>query len=75
MAPGKSTRTANNTNNKSDILTESLKGALLVLRQFLAAETSLKIMKNALYLTLKTFLFSIFNFLSWLSGHVEKRLD
>ena len=55
MAPGKSTRTANNTNNKSDILTESLKGALLVLRQFLAAETSLKIMKNAFYITLKTF--------------------
>ena len=42
MAPGKSTRTANNTNNKSDILTESLKGAHLVLRQFLATENSLK---------------------------------
>ena len=55
MAPGKSTRTANNTNNKSDILTESLKGAHLVLRQFLATENSLKMIKNAFYLTLKTF--------------------
>ena len=33
-------------------------------------------MKNAFYLTLKVlFVLKIFKFLSWLSGHVEKRLD
>ena len=33
-------------------------------------------MKNAFYLTLKVlFVLKTFKFLSWLSGHVEKRLD
>ena len=33
-------------------------------------------MKNAFYFTLKAlFVLKIFKFLSWLFGHVEKRLD
>ena len=42
-----------------------IKGALLGLRQFLAAGSPLKIMKNAFYFILKTlFVLKIFNFLS-----------
>ena len=52
------------------------KGALSCLRQFLATESSLKLMKNAFYFTLKSlFVLRIFKFLSWLFGHAEKRLD
>ena len=52
------------------------KGALSSLRQFLATESPLKMMKTAFYFTLKAlFLFKIFKLLSWLFGHVEKRLD
>ena len=54
----------------------SFKGALSDLRQYLANETPLKMMKNAFYFTLKAlFVFKIFKFLSWLFRHVEKRLD
>ena len=50
----------------------SVKGALSVLRQFLATESPLQMMKNALYFTLKTlFTLKIFKFLSWLFGHVK----
>ena len=43
----------------------SVKGALSVLRQFLATESPLQMMKNALYFTLKTlFTLKIFKFLS-----------
>ena len=43
----------------------SIKGALSGLRQFLAAESPLKMMKNAFYITLKTlFVLKIFKFLS-----------
>ena len=53
-----------------------VKGALSGLRQFLAAESPLKMMKNAFYFTSKAlFLLKIFKFLSWLFGHVAKRLD
>ena len=53
-----------------------LKGALSGLRQFLAAESPLKMMKNAFYFTSKAlFVLKIFKFLSWLFGHVAKRLD
>ena len=53
-----------------------LKGALYGLEQFLANENPLKIMKNALYFTLKTFfILKIFQFFPWLFRHVEKRLD
>ena len=46
------------------------------MRQFLATERPLKIMKKAFYFTLKVlFLFKIFKYLSWLFGHIENRLD
>ena len=45
------------------------------LRHFLAAESSLKMMKNAFYFTSEAlFFFNIFNFMSWLFGQVAKRL-
>ena len=53
-----------------------LKGALSGLRQFLATESPLKIMKNAFYFTSKAhFVLKVFRFLSWLFGHVTQRLD
>ena len=52
------------------------KVALSSLRQFLAIESSLKMMKNAFYFTLKAlFVFKIFKFLSCLFGLVKKRLE
>ena len=52
------------------------KSALLGLRQILAAENLLIVMKNTFYFTLKTlFVPKIFKFLSWIFGHVEKRID
>ena len=52
----------------------NLKCALSGLRQFLAAESPFKMMKNAFYFTLKAlFVLKIFKFLSF--GCVEKRLD
>ena len=46
------------------------------MRQFLAAENPLKMMKNAFYFTSKAFfVLKIFKFLSWFFGHVAKRLD
>ena len=54
----------------------SLKGAILGLRQFLATEIPLKMMKNAFYFTSKAlFVLKIFKFLSRLFGQVLKRLD
>ena len=53
-----------------------LKGALFCLRQFLATENPLEMMKNAFSFTLKAlFVFKILKFLSRLVGHVEKELD
>ena len=53
-----------------------IKGALSGLRQFLANERPLKVMKNAFYFTLKAhFVLKIFKFLSRIFRHVEKRLD
>ena len=52
---------------KKDIHEESVlfKGPFLGLRQFLAAESPLKVMKNALYFMLKAvFVCKIFSFLS-----------
>ena len=58
------------------ILKVGFKGALSGLRQFLASERPLEMMKNAFYFTLKAlFILMIFKFLSWLFCHVEKRLD
>ena len=47
------------------------KGTLPGLRQYLATESPLKIIKNAFYVTLKAlFGLKIFKFLLWLFGHV-----
>ena len=43
------------------------------MRQFLATESPLKLIKNAVYFTLKAFF--VFKFLPGLFGHVEKRFD
>ena len=51
------------------------KGGLSGLTQFFATESSLKMMRNAFYFTSKAiFVLKIFTFLSWLFGHVWKRL-
>ena len=52
------------------------KSALPGLRPFLTTESPLKMMKNTFCFTSKVlFDLKIFKFLSWLFGHVEKRLD
>ena len=52
-----------------------LKKPLSGLRQFLAIERPLKIMKNHFYFMFKAlFVLKIFTFLSWLFGYVEKLL-
>ena len=52
-------------NKKGDVIEKYIKGALSGLRQHLAYESPLKIMKNAFYFTLKAFfVLKIFNFLS-----------
>ena len=56
--------------------TKISKGVLLGLRQFLVAESSLEKMKNGFYFILKAFFVrEIFEFLSWLSGHLGKWLN
>ena len=53
-----------------------IKGALSGLKQVLATESPLKIMKNAFYFTSKAlFVLQIFKLLSRLFGHAAKRLD
>ena len=57
-------------------LSSDFKGALSGLRQHLAIETPFKKIKNTCYFTLKAlFVLLIFKLLSWLFGHVAKRLD
>ena len=54
---------------------KNFKNAFSGLRHFLAAESSLKMMKNAFYFTSKALFFlKIFNFVSWLFIQVAKRL-
>ena len=54
----------------------SIKGALSSLRQFLETESPLEIKKKAFYFTLRAlFVLKIFKFLSWIFGHIEKRID
>ena len=54
----------------------NFKSTLSGLRQFLAIKNSLKWRKNVYYFTSKAlFVLKIFNFLSWLFGHVKKQLD
>ena len=53
-----------------------IKGALSGLRQFLAIESPLKMMKSTFYFTLKVlFVLKIFKFLSWLFGYAVNWLD
>ena len=52
-----------------------IKGALSGLSQFMAIESPLKMMKNAFYFTSKALFVLSSKFLSWLFGHVTKRLD
>ena len=55
---------------------EILKDVLSGLTQFLATESPLKMMRNTFYFTSKALFFlKIFKILSWLFGHVAKRLD
>ena len=55
---------------------QKIKGALSGLRQFLATESPLKVVKNAFYFTSKALcVLKICKFLSWLFSHVSKRLD
>ena len=56
--------------NKNDI-----KGTISGLRQFLAVESSLQIMKNSFYFISKTLVLKLFRFLSSFFGHVTKWLD
>ena len=52
------------------------KGPLPGLRQFLATESPLKMMKNAFYFISRTlFVLRIFKFLSWIFGYAGKRFD
>ena len=67
-----------NSNESKYYFTEYVivKGTLSRLRQFLATESPLQMMKNAFYFTLKAlFVLKIFKFLPWRFGHVSKRLD
>ena len=53
-----------------------IKGTLSGLRQFLATESPVKVMKNTFYFISKAlFVLKIFEFLSQHFGHVAKRLD
>ena len=54
-------------------IVQPIKGALSGLKQFLAIQNTLKMLKNAFYFTLKAlFVLKIFKLLSWLVGRVEK---
>ena len=50
-------------------------GALSGLSQLLETGSTLKMMKDAFNFTKALFVLKIFQFLSWLFGYVEKRLD
>ena len=60
---------------KLNQLPRLLKGPLLGLRQFLPAESSLIMMKNAFYFMLALFVLMLFKCRSWLFGHLGKQLD
>ena len=69
-------KSSENKNNSYGVTSGGFKGALSGLRQFLATENTLKMMKNAFYFTSKARLvLKIFKFLSWLFGHVAKLFD
>ena len=55
---------------------KDLKGPLSCLRQFLATESPLKMMKNVFYFNLKAlFVLKVFKFLSGLFSYVGNQLD
>ena len=57
-------------------MVSQIKDALPGLRQFLATESSLKMIKNSFYFTSKAlFVLKIFKNSSWRFGQVAKRLD
>ena len=61
---------------KNYLFLKTFTGTLSGLGQYLAAESPLKMMKNASYFTLKAFfLLKIFKLLCWLFGQVKKQLD
>ena len=61
---------------KTNKIKRVTKGALSDLGRFLAAESPLKMIKNAFYFTSEAlFILKIFKLLSWRFGHVAKRLD
>ena len=63
-------------NNKEAKHFEVVKGALSGLKQILATESPLKMIKNGFYFTFKgLFVLKIFKFLSRFFGLVGKRLD
>ena len=52
-----------------------LKGVLLSLRQFLATESHLKMMKNIFFPLLKALFALEVSILLWIFGYVQKQLD
>ena len=59
----------------NQFLVIQLKGALSGLRQFLATESPLKMIKNVFYFTSKALLvLKILKFLSWIFGHDQNGL-
>ena len=61
-----------NDRKNSFLLNDALSG----LRQVLATESPLKMMKNVSYFILKAlYILKIFTVLSWLFGHAGKQLD
>ena len=61
---------------KLNELSRLLKGPLLGLRQFLPAESSLIMMKNAFcFMLTALFVLILFKCRSWLFGHLRKQLD
>ena len=61
--------------NLKEIVRRKLKGALSGIRQFLATESHLKMIKNDFYFTLRAvFALRIFKFLFWIFGHAWKWL-
>ena len=62
--------------NEGKLKIKLLKGPFSGLRQFLAAESPLKMIKNYFYLILKVLsVLKIFTLLSWLFGVLGKRLE
>ena len=59
---------------KSFFILLMIKGALSDLRQFLATENSLIMMKNALFYLKSFFRSQVFKFLYWIFSHVDRKI-